>query len=221
MGEEWEEETVAALTRETTVARASRHQARVRGWDRAQARGSATRARPAAAWQRRVGQARGWREWLAASGVARRLLAQGEVEPGRGCAVRVGRAGVAWLGRRRDSGFSWLGGHARERENRERRVERRGSEERGRERIEERGRENGGGCWLLPGSTRDCRVRVVDNGPQVGRLGVGLVFFFFLKFRNTFLYSSKIHKTSPKLFINNIFIFRLVIVILFNYYIIY
>jgi hypothetical protein len=58
MGEEWEEETVAALTRETTVARVSQHRARVRGWDRAQALGSATRARPAAAWRHRVGQAR-------------------------------------------------------------------------------------------------------------------------------------------------------------------
>jgi hypothetical protein len=54
-----------------------------------------TRARPAAAWRRRVGQARGWRERLVASGVARRLLAQGEVELGRGCALRVGRPGVA------------------------------------------------------------------------------------------------------------------------------
>jgi hypothetical protein len=51
-----------------------------------------------------------------------------------------------------------------------------------------------------------------------GPASVGLVFF---KFRNTFLYSSKIHKTSPKLFINNIFIFTLIIIILFNYYINY
>jgi hypothetical protein len=58
-------------------------------------------------------------------------------------------------------------------------------------------------------------------GPLVG-LGLGLLFFsFFFKFRNAFLMSSKIHKNSPKLFINKIFIFRIIIIILFNYYIIY
>jgi hypothetical protein len=47
----------APINREETEtdARVSRHRARVRGWDRAQALGSATRARPAAAWRRRVG----------------------------------------------------------------------------------------------------------------------------------------------------------------------
>jgi hypothetical protein len=59
-------------------------------------------------------------------------------------------------------------------------------------------------------------------GPLVGLgLGLGLLFFSFFKFRNAFLMSSKIHKNSPKLFINKIFIFRLIIIILFNYYIIY
>jgi hypothetical protein len=49
------------------------------------------------------------------------------------------------------------------------------------------------------------------------------VFFLFLYyFEIQFLKSSKnFHKNSPKLFINNIFIFRLIIIILFNYYIIY
>jgi hypothetical protein len=47
---------------------------------------------------------------------------------------------------------------------------------------------------------------------------------FFLLFFNSeipFYIAQKFIKNAPKLFINNIFIFRLIIVILFNYYIIY
>jgi hypothetical protein len=54
-------------------------------------------------------------------------------------------------------------------------------------------------------------------GPLVG-LRVREVFF---QFRNEFLNSSKNHKNSPKLFIIKIFIFRIIIIILFNYYVIY
>jgi hypothetical protein len=43
------------------------------------------------------------------------------------------------------------------------------------------------------------------------------VFFF----RNDYLKSSKNHKNSPKIFINKILVFRLIIIILFNYYINY
>jgi hypothetical protein len=64
------------------------------------------------------------------------------------------------------------------------------------------------------------RATVDLDGPLVGRLGLGVLFFSFL-FRNTFLDSSKIHKSSPKLFINKILVFRLMITILFNYYIIH
>jgi hypothetical protein len=59
---------------------------------------------------------------------------------------------------------------------------------------------------------------VVSSWALVGRLGLGLV---FLKFRNELLKSSKIPRNLLKLFINNIFIFILIIIILCNYYIIY
>jgi hypothetical protein len=55
-------------------------------------------------------------------------------------------------------------------------------------------------------------TRVWVARPLVGRLGLGSLFFF--KLRHEFLKSSKIHKNSPKLFINKIFIFRLIIIIL-------
>ena len=60
------------------------------------------------------------------------------------------------------------------------------------------------------------------DGPLVGRLGLGLVFFSFFKFLEmNFERAQKFHKKAPKLFINNIFIFRLIVIILFNYYFIY
>jgi hypothetical protein len=51
-----------------------------------------------------------------------------------------------------------------------------------------------------------------------GPVSVGFVFFF--KFRNDYLKSSKIPKNSPKLFINRILDFRLIITIFLNYYLI-
>jgi hypothetical protein len=57
-----------------------------------------------------------------------------------------------------------------------------------------------------------------DLGPS-GPVRLGDFVFFY--FRNTFLDSSKIHKNSPKLFINKILVFRLIIIISFNYYINY
>jgi hypothetical protein len=46
-----------------------------------------------------------------------------------------------------------------------------------------------GGCWQ-PGAAHAVVLRVWDWAPS-GPASVGLVFFFFFKFRNTFLYSSK------------------------------
>jgi hypothetical protein len=64
-----------------------------------------------------------------------------------------------------------------------------------------------------------CAVGHLD-GPLVGELRLGFFLFFFF-FRNAFLKSSKIPKNSPKLFINKILDFRLITIILFNYYINY
>ena len=56
------------------------------------------------------------------------------------------------------------------------------------------------------------RVRGFWAPKWAGRLG-----FFFLQFRNADLRSSKIYKNSPKIFINKILIFRLIIIIFLNY----
>jgi hypothetical protein len=70
-----------------------------------------------------------------------------------------------------------------------------------------------------PGATRVSSWALV--GLRVREVFLFFVFFLFFYFRNAFLNSSKIHKNSPKLFINKIFIFRLITIILFNYYIYY
>jgi hypothetical protein len=71
--------------------------------------------------------------------------------------------------------------------------------------------------WESQSARAEVVLRIWGLGPQVGRL---VKFRFFLKFRNTFLYSSKIHKNSPKIFINKILVIRLIITILLNYYLI-
>jgi hypothetical protein len=76
--------------------------------------------------------------------------------------------------------------------------------------------EGGGGGWKSQ-RARGARFRVgawAPSGPA------GCVVFFKKKFRNDYLKSSKSHKNSPKMFINRILIFRLIITIFLNYYLI-
>jgi hypothetical protein len=105
---------------------------------------------------------------------------------------------------------------------REREREQRGERERVRGEREQRRKrrvvEAGGG--LAGEEVLSLEARVwgwAPSGPA------GEVCFFLLLFNSEipFYIAQKFIKNAPKLFINNIFIFRLIIVILFNYYIIY
>jgi hypothetical protein len=99
-----------------------------------------------------------------------------------------------------------------------------------RERREREKRERGrgstagsGGDWKFGWQVRTRCIRVWGTWAPSGPVRLGLVFFlfFFFKLRNEYLKSSKIPKKSSKLFINKILVFRLITIILFNYYIIY
>jgi hypothetical protein len=72
-----------------------------------------------------------------------------------------------------------------------------------RERVREREGSTGGG-WLQLGES-SAWLGLVVVGPWWADFRLGFSFFVFL-FRNTFLDSSKIHKKSPKLFINKILV---------------
>jgi hypothetical protein len=87
--------------------------------------------------------------------------------------------------------------------------------ESGRERVEERGRAGRRRLGILP-RARARRVRVRGMGPG-GPAGLGVVFGFFFQFRNSFLKNSKSHKKLPKIFINGVLDFRLIIIIFLNY----
>jgi hypothetical protein len=78
----------------------------------------------------------------------------------------------------------------------------------------------GAAARMPAGGAHVWRLSWAPSGPRV-RVRSFVFFFFLKKIRNAFLKSSKIHKNSSKLFINKIFIFRLIIIILFNYCIIY
>jgi hypothetical protein len=95
----------------------------------------------------------------------------------------------------------WERGAARERENRERRIEESGRENRGRRRR----------LGFFPGARAAENRDWAPSGPT----SVGFVFF---QIRDAILKSSKNHKNSPKIFINKILVFRLIITILLNYY---
>jgi hypothetical protein len=78
------------------------------------------------------------------------------------------------------------------------------------------GESSRGGGGLLQGCARGYRkARVWGHGPLVGRLGSFSFFFFFFQFRNSFLKNSKNHKKLPKIFINGVLDFRLIITIFF------
>jgi hypothetical protein len=82
--------------------------------------------------------------------------------------------------------------------------------------VRERERSSAGAATASAGRERARGAQGLglgDFGPLSGPVG----WVFFLQFRNADLRSSKIYKNSPKIFINKILIFRLIIIIFLNY----
>jgi hypothetical protein len=80
---------------------------------------------------------------------------------------------------------------------------------------------SGGGCWEIEQARARLGIGFGDWAPRwAGWVVLGFFFFSFFKFRNSFLKNSKNHKKLPKIFINGVLVFRLIITIILNYYLI-